>query len=73
MADVLIRNLADHVVAAADAQASRLGLSRSEYLRRLLTQDLAPYAPAVTVTDLAAFAADFADLDDPEVMDRAWQ
>lgn len=31
---LLIRNVPDHVVAAIDVNARRLGLSRSEYLRR---------------------------------------
>ena len=34
--DILIRDLPDHVVAAIDANAQRLGLSRNEYLRRQL-------------------------------------
>lgn len=34
--DVLIRDLPEHVVAAIDANAHRVGLSRNEYLRRLL-------------------------------------
>ena len=39
MTDVLIRDVPEAVVAALDARASRLGLSRSEYLRRRLAQD----------------------------------
>ena len=39
MTDMLIRDLPDEVVAALDAQAERLGISRSEYVRRRLTQD----------------------------------
>jgi predicted nucleic acid-binding protein len=36
MADILIRDVPEHVVAALDARARRLGLSRSEYIRRQL-------------------------------------
>ena len=36
MADVLIRDIPDDVIAALDAHAARLGLSRSEYVRRRL-------------------------------------
>jgi len=36
MADMLIRDVPDDVVAAIDAQALRLGLSRSVYVRRRL-------------------------------------
>jgi hypothetical protein len=73
MADVLIRDVPDAVVAALDAHAGRLGLSRSEYLRRRLTQDAAVSASAVTVEDLARFADTFADLADPELMAQAWR
>jgi predicted nucleic acid-binding protein len=34
MTDLLIRDVPDDIVAAIDADAGRLGLSRSEYLRR---------------------------------------
>jgi Ribbon-helix-helix protein, copG family len=34
--DVLIRDVPDDVIAALDAHAGRLGLSRSEYVRRRL-------------------------------------
>jgi plasmid stability protein len=39
MSDVLIRDLPESVVAALDAHAARLKLSRSEYVRRRLTQE----------------------------------
>lgn len=73
MADLLIRDVPDEVVAAFDANAKRLGLSRSEYLRRRLAGEGAELGEAVTVEDLAAFADTFADLGDPEVMAQAWQ
>ena len=41
MTDVLIRDVPDDVIATVDAHASRLGLSRSEYVRRRLAQDAA--------------------------------
>jgi fructose 1,6-bisphosphatase len=73
MTDVLIRDVPDEVVAAIDARASRLGLSRSEYVRRRLAQDAVTAAAAVSTKDLARFAEVFADLDDPVVMSRAWR
>jgi plasmid stability protein len=73
MTDMLIRDLPDDVVAAIDARASRLGLSRSEYVRRRLAQDAATAGTVVTSRDLARFAELFADLGDPDVMSRAWQ
>ena len=41
MTDMLIRDVPDDVIAALDAHARRLGLSRSEYVRRRLAQDAA--------------------------------
>jgi plasmid stability protein len=73
MTDVLIRDVPDDVIAALDAHAGRLGLSRSEYVRRRLAQDAATEDSAVTVEDLARFADTFGDLADPDVMSRAWK
>jgi plasmid stability protein len=73
MTDMLIRDVPDEVVAAIDDRASRLGLSRSEYVRRRLAQDAATAGTAVSVQDLARFADLFSDLDDPEVMSQAWR
>jgi plasmid stability protein len=72
MTDMLIRDVPEDVVAALDAHAARLGLSRSEYVRRRLAQDAATSASPVSVADLARFAGIFADLADPDVMSRAW-
>jgi plasmid stability protein len=71
--DILIRDVPDDVMAAVDARASRLGLSRSEYVRRRLAQDAASTAAMVTAQDLARFADRFRDLADPDVMAQAWQ
>ena len=73
MTDVLIRDVPDDVIAALDSHASRLGLSRSEYVRRRLAQDAAASGGPVSTGDLARFASTFGDLADPEVMNQAWQ
>jgi hypothetical protein len=73
MTDMLIRDVPDDVIAAVDAHAGRLGLSRSEYVRRRLAQDAAVQDSAVTVQDLALFTETFSDLADPDVMSRAWE
>lgn len=73
MTDVLVRDVPDDVVAALDARASRLGLSRSQYLRRRLAQDAASSPQPVSTDDLVAFAETFADLADPDVMKGAWE
>lgn len=72
MTDILVRDVPDEVVAALDARALRLGLSRSEYLRRRLAQEAVAGPEAVTVDHLNVFAETFADLADPEVMKGAW-
>jgi hypothetical protein len=73
VSDVLIRDVPDDVLAAVDAHAARLGLSRTQYLRRKLAQDAAGSAASVSADDLRAFSARFADLADDEVMAAAWQ
>jgi plasmid stability protein len=73
MTDMLIRDVPDDVIAALDNHASRLGLSRSEYVRRRLAQDATTSGAPVEVADLARFARTFGDLDDPDVMSQAWQ
>lgn len=72
MADLLIRDVPDDVVAAIDNKARRLGISRSEYLRRALVREQATTGGRVTVDDLARFSELFADLADEGVMRAAW-
>jgi hypothetical protein len=73
MTDMLIRDIPDEVIAGLDAHAGRLGISRSEYVRRRLAQDAARPGSSVSVHDLARFAETFADLADPDVMSQAWR
>jgi hypothetical protein len=73
MTDILIRDVPDDVIAAIDANARRLGLSRTEYLRRALARERGTATAEVSVTDLTTFATTFTDLGDPEVIDRAWR
>ncbi|KLL09856.1 MULTISPECIES: FitA-like ribbon-helix-helix domain-containing protein [Protofrankia] len=72
MSDVLIRDVPDDVLAAVEAHAARLGLSRNEYLRRQLAQDAARSVTPVTLDDLRWFSTTFRDLADPEAMRQAW-
>jgi hypothetical protein len=74
MTDILIRDVPVDVVAAIDAKAARVGLSRAEYLRRALERERTP-APdndPMTASGLERFADLAADLDDPDVMSGAW-
>ena len=73
MTDILIRDVPDDVVAAIDIKAQRLGLSRTEYLRRTLARERNVTPAEVSVADLTAFADTFADLADPDVIDHAWR
>jgi plasmid stability protein len=70
--DILIRNLPDELVAAIDARAKRVGLSRNEYLRRTLERERVGIAGPVTAFDLERLTSLAADLDDPDVMSGAW-
>lgn len=70
--DILIRDVPDDVVAAIESRARRLGLSRTEYIRRALARERDGTAPDGGVEDLAAFADAFADLAEPEVIRQAW-
>lgn len=72
MTDLLIRDVPDDVLAAIDAKAQRLGVSRSEYLRRALARERAVTDVDVTVDDLERFGDVFADLGDEDVMRQAW-
>jgi Ribbon-helix-helix protein, copG family len=72
MTDLLIRDVPDDVVAAIDANAGRLGLSRTEYLRRALAH--AAHRPAtVTVDQLRRFGSTFSGLADDDLMRQAWK
>lgn len=73
MADVLIRDVPEAVLAGVDAHAARLGLSRVEYIRRSLAADAARSSASVSTDDLRSFADRFTDLADVEIMDDAWQ
>jgi hypothetical protein len=71
--DMPTRDARGGPMAAWEARARRLGLSRSEYVRRRLAREAAVSHSPVGARDLAWFAATFGDLADPGVMSRAWQ
>ena len=72
MTDILIRDVPDEVRAAIDSKAKRVGLSRTEYLRRALERERVVDANRVSVDQLRRTAALAVDLDDPAVMSGAW-
>ncbi|MHA4852739.1 type II toxin-antitoxin system VapB family antitoxin [Rhodococcus sp. MSC1_016] len=55
-----------------DEHAARLGISRTEFLRRQLQQEARRTATSVSTADLMRFSQDFPDLNDDEVMRGAW-
>jgi hypothetical protein len=73
MSDMLIRDVPEDVLTAIDANAARLGLSRSEYVRRELARVAQRSASSVTTDDLQRFVITFSDLADADVMDQAWK
>lgn len=66
------RDIPESVLTTLDRQAARLGLSRSEYLRRQLTQVATVGQGAIGSQDWGHFADHFADSSDTNVMDNAW-
>jgi hypothetical protein len=73
MADILIRDVPDEVINAIDANARRVGLSRTEYLRRRLADERQRTGQQVTMEDLRRFSEMARDLADEDVMRRAWE
>jgi hypothetical protein len=68
--DIRIPDVPDEVVASLDAKAKSNGLTRAEYLRRLLADQ---QEPTLTREQLDCFATRTADLSNPEVMAAAWR
>lgn len=73
MADLLIPDVPDAVLAGIDDHAARLGISRAEYIRRRLAADAATASARVCVHDLREFTDRFADLASEKVTDTAWR
>jgi plasmid stability protein len=72
MTNILIRGIPDEVIAAIDARAKRIGLSRTEYLRRTLERERVGSVGPITLDHFHRVASLAADLDDPDVMANAW-
>ncbi|MDR1152075.1 MAG: ribbon-helix-helix protein, CopG family [Bifidobacteriaceae bacterium] len=73
MTDVLIRNVRDDDLARVDRAAERAGLSRAEYLRRVIAEQVDVPTKDLTLEDLRQFTRATTDLDDPDVMRGAWR
>jgi hypothetical protein len=73
VSDILIRDIPEDVLAVLDQLAARMGLSRTEYIRRRLAQDARAARITVTPDDWRRFTDTYRDLGDTTVMDQAWQ
>jgi hypothetical protein len=71
MPDILLRDVPEATVAEIDRRASDLGVSRNEYLRRWLDNEMRA-AQRVTPEDLRRVGRLASDLADPAVMREAW-
>ncbi len=72
MPDVLIRNFPAEDLALLDEHAARLGISRTDYLRRRLQQEARRVTKRVTAADLLALSRSIPDLGNDDVMTDAW-
>ena len=72
MHDVLISNVPADDLTLLDAHASRIGISRGEYLRRHLHREARHTASSVSAGDLRAVAQLLPDLADDRTMSDAW-
>lgn len=73
MSDILIRDVAEATITEIDRRAREQGLSRAEYLRRRLDVEYhATPATSVAADDWQRLRHVAADLDDPDVMSKAW-
>ena len=73
MSEILIRGVPDDVLAVLDQLAARMGLSRTEFIRRRLIQDARAARMSVTPEDWNRFTDSYRDLSDSAVMDHAWK
>ncbi|WP_421845189.1 FitA-like ribbon-helix-helix domain-containing protein [Mycobacterium sp.] len=59
MANVLIRDVPDDVLAALDQRAARLELSRTEYIRRRLARDARTATITITADEISVTTDDW--------------
>ena len=76
MADILVRDVPDAIVAELDAAATRAGVSRVEYIRRALAAEVnritrEAQAP-LTRNDWQQLTALTSELGNDEIMREAW-
>ena len=72
MTDILIPDIPDVVIAAIDAKAHQSGISRSEYLRRILAREHNADTSKADIESLELLAVRIRDIANPVVMRQAW-
>jgi Ribbon-helix-helix protein, copG family len=72
MTDILIRDVPEDLVGLIDRNARRMGISRTEYLRRALARERSGEVPPTTDADFERVSERFAGLADDELMRGAW-
>lgn len=72
MTDILIRNLDEDDVSRLDKRASRLGLSRNEFIRRTLSREAHIGEQTITKEDWERFADLASDMLSEDFERRAW-
>lgn len=74
MPDVLIKGLSIAAIARIDADAAAQGLTRNEYLRRKFEAEPShSVRRRLSIEDLRRAAEAAKDLDNPQILDAAWQ
>ncbi len=72
MADLLITDVPDNVVAALEAHASQFGLTCVEYVRRFLVNDASHKSADVHVADFRCLCQAFDGMADDDLLKKAW-
>jgi hypothetical protein len=72
MTVLVIKDVPEDLLEVVDARAQRLGLTRSEFIRRVLARERDMGTREPTRADLERSIETFADLADPEVMRQAF-
>ena len=72
MTDILIRDVPEDLIELIERNSRRLGISRSEYLRRTLARERSTDSEPTTAADFERVSERFAGLADDDLMRRAW-
>ena len=72
MTDILIRDVPEDLIELIERNSRRMGISRSEYLRRTLARERSTEIEPTTAADFERVSERFAGLADEELMRRAW-